>query len=49
MEKLKEDVYLAPQIEIMTFSNLDVITTSGPDQNENSGDVLGNLPDDTWQ
>ena len=40
MEILKEDVYMTPKIEVINLSNLDVITTSNPIE-----DNLG----DTWQ
>lgn len=41
MEILKENVYIAPQVEIINLYEADVITTSGG--------IEDSLPDDTWQ
>ncbi len=41
MEKLKEDIYLTPEIEVINIYNTDVIATSGG--------IEDNLGDDNWQ
>ena len=41
MERLKEDVYITPEISIVNLSCSDVITTSR--------NIEDSLPDDTWQ